>query len=410
MSCSSQFNRFAILLGIASLAVVAVYPFMKRITDWPQFVSRPCLFLGRADGLGAPSSAISTARRSLLYAGSILWVIGYDTIYAHQDKEDDAIVGVRSTARLFGNTNEALAGRPLWRRAAASLPLAFATAEAPMPALAGLLAAGAHMARQIVDLDIDNPDQCLRLFKSNSVIGWLIFLGLIGGGAVDGAEAAGLSPVARDDLFAVDDQAQAEVAGPAAGQEARPARASTTRRLRRSLARQRADRGAERFFQRAGDAVGLDQQHRQPIGVGPGAPVGGDVVEIVGHQQRHRQHRIVVQQFQRDGDVAVLVLDGARGNAAKRVGRQHHRRRQAAFLEDAADDRAALVDGEGDVAEIVARRVASPPAADGMGRDACCVPPRLASVRCSSCRCLPVIPESRFPGSRGPVFPVSLWR
>jgi 4-hydroxybenzoate polyprenyltransferase len=175
-----QFNRFAILLGVASLAIVAVYPFMKRITDWPQFVLGLAFSWGALMGwaaafgdLGGPAVA--------LYAGSILWVIGYDTIYAHQDKEDDAIIGVGSTARLFGTrTKFWLAG--LYGGALLLLALAFASAEAPMPALAGLLAAAVHMTRQIVDLDIDNPDQCLRLFKSNSVIGWMIFLGLIGGG------------------------------------------------------------------------------------------------------------------------------------------------------------------------------------------------------------------------------------
>ncbi len=116
----------------------------------------------------------------MLYLGSILWVIGYDTIYAHQDKEDDALVGVRSTARLFGEHTKAwLSG--LYAGAIACFAIAFAAAEAPMPALAGLVAAGAHLARQISALDMDDPDQCLRLFKSNSMVGLLIFLGLLGG-------------------------------------------------------------------------------------------------------------------------------------------------------------------------------------------------------------------------------------
>jgi 4-hydroxybenzoate polyprenyltransferase len=117
----------------------------------------------------------------LLYIGSILWVIGYDTIYAHQDKEDDAIVGVRSTARLFGdNTKSWLAA--LYGGALMCFAVAFAAAQTPVVALAGLIAAGAHLARQIMVLDIDNPDQCLKLFKSNNQVGWLIFIGLIGGG------------------------------------------------------------------------------------------------------------------------------------------------------------------------------------------------------------------------------------
>ncbi|MER8810649.1 4-hydroxybenzoate octaprenyltransferase [Mesorhizobium australicum] len=174
-----QFNGFAILLGVCSLGIVAVYPFMKRISNWPQ------LFLGLAFSWGALMGwAVEFGDLDgpaiMLYIGSILWVIGYDTIYAHQDKEDDAIVGVRSTARLFGdNTKTWLAG--LYGGTLICFAIAFASAQAPVVALAGLIAAGAHMARQIAVLDIDDPDQCLRLFRSNNQVGWLIFLGLIGG-------------------------------------------------------------------------------------------------------------------------------------------------------------------------------------------------------------------------------------
>ena len=175
-----QFNDFAILLGLASLVIVAAYPFMKRITDWPQFVLGLAFSWGALMGWAAEFADLDTAP-ALLYIGSIMWVIGYDTIYAHQDKEDDALVGVRSTARLFGeNTKMWLVG--LYGGALICFAAAFAAAEVPMPALAGLVAAGAHMARQIRVLDIDDPDQCLKLFKSNATVGWLIFLGLIGGG------------------------------------------------------------------------------------------------------------------------------------------------------------------------------------------------------------------------------------
>jgi len=176
-----QFNWFAVALGIASLAIVAVYPFAKRITDWPQFVLGLAFSWGALMGWAAHFGALELAP-VLLYFGSILWVIGYDTIYAHQDKEDDALVGVRSTARLFGaRTKQALV--LLYGGALLFFLVAFANAAVPMPALAGLLAAGAHMWRQIRVLDIDDPDQCLKLFKSNNVVGWLIFLGLLGGGA-----------------------------------------------------------------------------------------------------------------------------------------------------------------------------------------------------------------------------------
>jgi 4-hydroxybenzoate polyprenyltransferase len=175
-----QFNAFAIWLGIGSLAIVAIYPFMKRITNWPQFVLGLAFSWGALMGWAATFGSLDTPA-VLLYCGAILWTIGYDTIYAHQDKEDDALVGVRSTARFFGaRTKQWLFG--LYGCALGFFAGAFASAEVPMPALAGLLAAAAHMLRQIRVLDIDNPEQCLRLFKSNNVVGWLIFLGLVGGG------------------------------------------------------------------------------------------------------------------------------------------------------------------------------------------------------------------------------------
>ena len=174
-----QFNWFAIGVGVASLLTVAIYPFMKRFTDWPQ------LFLGFAFSWGAwmgwaghfGSLALAPA---LLYVGSILWVIGYDTIYAHQDKEDDALVGVRSTARLFGEkTKPALT--LLYTGALVLFALAFWSAGVPALAYFGLAAAALHMGYQIRVIDIDDADQCLALFKSNSIVGWLIFAGLLFG-------------------------------------------------------------------------------------------------------------------------------------------------------------------------------------------------------------------------------------
>src|SRR5262245_31322709 len=122
-----QFNAFAIGTGVVSLAVVAVYPFMKRITDWPQFVLGLAFSWGALMGWAAAFGRIDVPAL-LLYAGSILWVIGYDTIYAHQDKEDDALVGVRSTARLFGErTKPWLVG--LYGGALLLFALAYAAAE-----------------------------------------------------------------------------------------------------------------------------------------------------------------------------------------------------------------------------------------------------------------------------------------
>ena len=175
-----QFNWFSVALGAASLIFVAIYPFMKRITDWPQFVLGMAFSWGALMGWAAIEGSLTLAP-VLLYIGAILWTIGYDTIYAHQDKEDDALVGVRSTARLFGrHTKTALI--VLYGGAIGCFAGAFVIAQVPMLALAGLLAAAAHLFRQILVLDIDDPDQCLRLFRSNNVVGWLIFLGLVLGG------------------------------------------------------------------------------------------------------------------------------------------------------------------------------------------------------------------------------------
>ena len=182
-----QFNSFAILVGLLSLGVVAIYPFMKRFTNWPQLVLGLAFSWGALMGWAAEFGDIGRPA-VLLYLGSILWVIGYDTIYAHQDKEDDALVGVQSTARLFGDSTKSwLIG--LYGGALILMASAFSAAQVPVPAMAGLVAAGAHMARQIIVLDIDDPDQCLRLFRSNNAVGWLIFLGLIGGAVLGGAEA-----------------------------------------------------------------------------------------------------------------------------------------------------------------------------------------------------------------------------
>ncbi|MBN9072733.1 MAG: 4-hydroxybenzoate octaprenyltransferase [Rhizobiales bacterium] len=175
-----QFNDFAIPLGICSLAVVAVYPFMKRFTNWPQLVLGLAFSWGALMGWAEEFADIDPPA-ILLYAGSILWVIGYDTIYAHQDKEDDALVGVKSTARLFGGQTKSWLAA-FYGGALMLFALAFSSAEVPVPAMAGLVAAGIHTARQIIALDIDDPVQCLKLFRSNGTVGWLIFAGLLGGG------------------------------------------------------------------------------------------------------------------------------------------------------------------------------------------------------------------------------------
>jgi 4-hydroxybenzoate polyprenyltransferase len=172
-----QFNRFAVITGIASLIIVAVYPFMKRITWWPQVV------LGLAFSWGALMGfAVILGRIDLtalvLYAGSIAWVIGYDTIYAHQDTEDDALIGVKSTALLFGaRTHRALA--IFYSLAVVLIGVALALSAARWPAWIGLIAFAGHLIWQIRRLEISNPALCLRLFKSNRDAGLLLFAGLL---------------------------------------------------------------------------------------------------------------------------------------------------------------------------------------------------------------------------------------
>ncbi|HXF88327.1 MAG TPA: 4-hydroxybenzoate octaprenyltransferase [Xanthobacteraceae bacterium] len=172
-----QFNSFAIWTGIASLAVVAIYPFMKRVTYWPQ------IFLGLAFSWGAlmgwaAAHASLAPPALLLYLGSIAWVIHYDTIYAHQDREDDALIGLKSTAILFRDrTKPALAAFS----AAAVLLIGIAGFFVGGGAIfaLGLVGFAAHLAWQIFRLDVADPALCLRLFKSNRDAGLILFAGLV---------------------------------------------------------------------------------------------------------------------------------------------------------------------------------------------------------------------------------------
>jgi 4-hydroxybenzoate polyprenyltransferase len=180
-----QFNRFAVMTGIASLVIVAVYPFMKRITWWPQIVLGLAFSWGALMGFAVTLGRID-ATALVLYAGSIAWVIGYDTIYAHQDAEDDALIGIKSTARLFGaRTHRALV--VFYGLAVVLIGLALVLAGARWPAGIGLAAFAAHLIWQIRRLEISNPALCLRLFKSNRDAGLLLFAGLLADAVMRGA-------------------------------------------------------------------------------------------------------------------------------------------------------------------------------------------------------------------------------
>jgi 4-hydroxybenzoate polyprenyltransferase len=171
-----QFNWFAVMLGVLSLAIVLLYPFAKRFTDWPQFFLGLAFSWGALMGWAGIFGSLSFAA-ILLYAASILWTIGYDTIYAHQDKEDDELIGVRSTARLFGDrTRLWLSG--LYAAAFLLMLLSFVAVGVGVLAYLGLLIAGAMFAYQIAVLEIHSSDQCLSLFKLNGRVGAIVFAGL----------------------------------------------------------------------------------------------------------------------------------------------------------------------------------------------------------------------------------------
>ncbi len=185
------FNTTAIALGVASLALVAVYPFAKRFTWWPQ------VFLGLAFNWGvlvawAAHGGTLGAAAVALWLGGIGWTLFYDTIYAHQDKDDDALIGVKSTARLFGDAGTA---RWMLRFLVATVVLMMvavvmaltAPGVSPMAlmlALAGVWGFGMHMAWQLRHLDTTDPDACRRLFLSNRDAGLILALFLAGAALV----------------------------------------------------------------------------------------------------------------------------------------------------------------------------------------------------------------------------------
>ncbi|MBI1365811.1 MAG: 4-hydroxybenzoate octaprenyltransferase [Alphaproteobacteria bacterium] len=172
-----QFNPSAIYLGIGSLALVAAYPFMKRVTWWPQAWLGLTFNWGALLGFATVAGAVR-APAFALYAAGIAWTLGYDTIYAHQDKEDDALIGVKSSARALGRaTKPALA--LFYSLVIAFFALAGALSHFGALYYAALLPAAAHFAWQIVRLDIDNPALCLAVFKSNRTAGLLLLAPLL---------------------------------------------------------------------------------------------------------------------------------------------------------------------------------------------------------------------------------------
>ena len=172
-------NGRAQILGASSLILVALYPAAKRVTWWPQAM------LGITFGFGAPLGYVAATRHFdlaalLLYLAVFFWILGYDTIYAHQDREDDALVGVRSTARLFAETS-----RP-FLAVCFTLTVALLVASGILAGmhnwfLVVLVLPAALLAREVLMLDVDDPGLCLALFKSNKWVGLAVGLALVAG-------------------------------------------------------------------------------------------------------------------------------------------------------------------------------------------------------------------------------------
>ena len=172
-----QFNRFTIALGVLSLLPVAVYPLMKRFFWAPQAVLGVAFSWGALMGWPALLGELAAAPL-FLYAGSFCWVIGYDTIYGHQDQRDDAVIGVRSTSRLFGRgSRTAIAA--LYVAAVLLIGAALVSASAGLAGALGLAGFAAHLAWQILRLDPNSPAVCLALFRSNRDAGAILAVGLL---------------------------------------------------------------------------------------------------------------------------------------------------------------------------------------------------------------------------------------
>jgi len=172
-------NSFSVWLGAASLVPIAIYPFMKRITDWPQAFLGFTFNWGALLGWSAVTGELALAPL-LLFAGCLFWTLGYDTIYAHQDKDDDALIGVRSTARLFG------AATKRWVGAFYALAFMLILAAGMVAGLGGVFlgamsVVGGAFAWQVRRLDIDDPANCLAVFRSNRELGLFVFVAICAG-------------------------------------------------------------------------------------------------------------------------------------------------------------------------------------------------------------------------------------
>ena len=177
-----QFNLLTILLGVASLALVAIYPFMKRFTHWPQFFLGLAFSWGALMGWAAIAAQLPLAAFAL-YGGCIFWVIGYDTIYALQDKDDDALLGLKSTAiALYDNIKLWLG--VFYAAAWALMILSGILMDASLGFYFAMAAAGAHLIWQVVILRPDDRDQAGKIFSANRDCGAIIFAAFAANGII----------------------------------------------------------------------------------------------------------------------------------------------------------------------------------------------------------------------------------
>ncbi len=175
----TQFNLFTILLGIGSLAIVAVYPFAKRVTSWPQLVLGFAFAWGGLVGWAAMNGMLA-APAYFVYAAAVVWTIGYDTIYALQDARDDPAAGIRSTATFFGPYVRVAVGL-LYAVAVLLMEVALSSGDVVSSpfAQAGVIGFALHLGWQIGRIDTSDPSGALQLFRSNRDAGLILFAGLI---------------------------------------------------------------------------------------------------------------------------------------------------------------------------------------------------------------------------------------
>lgn len=169
-----QMSAVAILLGVLAIPLIVVYPLMKRVTWWPQAFLGVTFNLGALMAWGAVTGIIELPAL-LLYLGGVFWTLGYDTIYAHQDKEDDARIGVKSTALKFGQASRKWV-KGFYGAAWTLILLAFLAGGAPVPALCLMLPAAAHLYWQARMWRIDDPASSLLVFRSNRDFGLLVLI------------------------------------------------------------------------------------------------------------------------------------------------------------------------------------------------------------------------------------------